>query len=142
MNRLLQSLAVGLMLVFGASTLASAADADPVIGTWTLNVAKSKFHGNTAPKSMTRVYSAGAKGTDMKATGVAADGSAISMSATFTYDGKECAITGASAYDSATLKKVNGTTVKGDLKKAGTVVGHSTRTLSAGGKVMTLSTAL
>jgi hypothetical protein len=132
---------MGLVFTFATST-AFAAGADPVIGTWTLNLEKSKFHDNRAPKSMTRIYSAGANGTDMKATGVAADGSAISQTATFTYDGKDCAITGSPGFDTVTLKKVNGSTVKGDLKKGGTVVGHATRTISEGGKVLTLSTAM
>ena len=142
MNSFLQSLVMGLAFALGAATVASAAGADPAIGTWTLNLEKSKFHGNTAPKSMTRTYSAGANGTDMKATGVAADGSAISQSATFTYDGKDCAISGSPAYDSVTLNKVNGSTVKGDVKKGGVVVGHASRTISGGGKVLTLRTAL
>lgn len=141
MNKLLQSLALAAAFLLGATT-ASAAGADPAIGTWTLNLDKSKFHANGTPKSQTRTYSAGANGTDMKVTGVAADGSAISQSATFTYDGKDCAITGSSDFDTVSLTKVNGTTVKGELKKAGAVVGHSTRTVSAAGKVLTLRTAL
>jgi hypothetical protein len=141
MNKYLRVFVMGLVFTF-ATTTAFAAGGDPVIGTWTLNLEKSKFHDNRAPKSMTRIYSAGANGTDMKATGVAADGSAISQAATFTYDGKDCAITGSPAFDTVTLKKVNGSTVKGDLKKGGAVVGHSTRTISEGGKVLTISTAM
>src|SRR5580658_2787780 len=96
MNSFLQTLTLGFVFALGASTVASAADrADPVIGTWTLNLDKSKYHDGTAPKSMTRTYSAGPAGTDMKGTGVAADGTAISQSATLTYDGKDCAVTGA-----------------------------------------------
>ncbi|HEY3655248.1 MAG TPA: hypothetical protein VGL34_09660 [Steroidobacteraceae bacterium] len=139
MNRFLQTLTLGFVFALGATTVASAAD--PAIGTWALNVDKSKFHDGTAPKSMTRVYSAAATGTDMKVTGVAADGTAISQTATLTYDGKECAITGA-AYDTLSLTKVNGTTVKSELRKGGEIVGHTTRTISGKGKVLTLSTAL
>ncbi len=141
MNKFLQLLVMGLVFTFGAATV-SAAGADPVIGTWTLNLDKSKYAAGHAPKSMTRTYSAGANGTDLKVTGIAADGSAISQSATFTYDGKDCAITGSPAYDTVTLKKVNGSTVKSEMKKGGTVVGHTTRTISDGGKTLTLSTAL
>src|ERR1700749_1210982 len=111
MNRFLQTLTLGFVFALGATTVASAAD-DPVIGTWTLNLDKSKFHDGTAPKSMTRVYSAGAAGTDMKVTGVNADGSAISQSVTLTYDGKDCAVTGGTLYDTLSLTKVNGSTVK------------------------------
>jgi hypothetical protein len=141
MSKLLSLLALGLVWALPVLSHA-AAGADPIVGTWTLNLEKSKFHGNAAPKSMTRTYIAGANGTDMKVTGVAADGSAISQSATFTYDGKDCALTGSPNYDSVALKKVNGSTVKGDLKKNGAVVGHVTRTISGGGKVLTLSSAL
>jgi hypothetical protein len=140
MNRFLQTITLGFVFAFAASTVASAAD--PALGTWTLNVDKSKFHDGAAPKSMTRTYTAGATGTDMKVTGVAADGTAISQTATLTYDGKDCAITGAPAYDTLSLTKINGTTVKSELKKDGKSVGQTTRTISGKGKVLTLSTAL
>jgi hypothetical protein len=143
MNKFLQFLTMGLVFALGATTTVSAAAGpDPVIGTWTLNLAKSTYHADRAPKSMTRTYSAGAGGTDLKATGVAADGSAVSQSATFTYDGKDCAMTGVPDFDTVTLTKVNGSTVKGVLKKGGAVVGHTTRTISGGGKVLTLTTSL
>jgi hypothetical protein len=142
-NRFLQTLTLGFVFALGATTGVAAADgADPVIGTWTLNVDKSKFHDGTAPKSMTRTYTAGATGTDMKVTGVAADGSAISQTVTLTYDGKDCAVTGGSMYDTLSLTKTNGSTVKSVLKKDGKVVGHTTRTISGKGKVLTLTTAL
>jgi hypothetical protein len=140
MNRLLQTLTMGFVLALAATTVAAAAD--PAIGTWTLNLDKSKFHDGTAPKSMTRTYSAGDAGTQMKVTGVAADGTAISQAATLTYDGKNCAITGSPAFDTLSLRKINGTTVKAELKKDGKIVGHTTRTISGKGKVLTLSTAL
>ena len=143
MNRFLSTLTFGFVFALGATTIASAADrTDPVIGTWTLNVDKSKFHDGAAPKSMTRAYTAGAAGTDMKITGVAADGTAISQTATLTYDGKDCAMTGAPAYDTLSLTKVNATTVKSEMKKDGKIIGHTTRTISGKGKVLTLSTAL
>jgi hypothetical protein len=148
MNKILKLLAIGAVFALGSTGAAwfapasAAGSADPAIGTWTLNLEKSKFHADRAPKSMTRTYSAAAGGTDMKVSGVAADGSAISQSTTLTYDGKDCAVTGSSEYDSLSLKKINGTTVKSQLKKGGNIVGSATRTVSAGGKVLTLSTSL
>ena len=47
---------------------------------------------------------------------------------------------GSPNYDTISLKRVNGSTVKSWLKKAGKVVGTTTRTISAHGKVLTLST--
>ena len=142
MNGFLQTVTLGFVFALGASTVAAAADkADTAIGTWTLDTAASKYHGGETPKSMTRVYSAGATGTDMKVTGVAADGTAISQTATLTYDGKDCAVTGAPLYDTMSLTKVNGSTVKAELKKGGKVVGHTTRTISGKGTVLTLASA-
>ena len=143
MNKILQLLTIGIVFALGAAGVASAANsADPAIGTWTLNLEKSKFHGDRTPKSLTRTYTAAAGGTEMKVSGVASDGTAISQHATLTYDGKDCAVTGSSEYDAFSLKKVNGTTVKAQLKKAGNIVGNTTRTISGGGKVLTLSTAM
>jgi opacity protein-like surface antigen len=143
MNRLIQSLAIGAMLAFALTSAASAADTpDPVIGTWKLNLEKSKFAAGNAPKSMTRTYAAAAGGTSMTVTGVAADGSTVSQSATLTYDGKDDAYTGSAAFDAVSLKKVNATTVKAEVKKDGKVVGHTTRTITGKGKVLTLSSAV
>jgi hypothetical protein len=143
MNKLFQWLAISAMLVFGLTSVASAAQApDPAIGTWKLNLEKSKYAEGAAPKSESRTYVATAVGTTTTVTGVAADGSAISQSATLTYDGKDDAWTGSTTFDTVSLKKVNGTTVKAELKKDGKVVGHSTRTISDKGMVLTLSAAI
>jgi hypothetical protein len=135
------ALLMGLLVIVGGSGLSWAAGApDPVLGTWTLNVAKSKFNPGPAPKSTTRTYAQTAQGTSLTVSGVAADGSPISMQTTFKYDGKDYPYTGSPNYDSLSLKRVNGSTVKSVLKKDGKVIGSTTRTISAGGKVITLST--
>lgn len=131
------------VLAFAADVTVLAADkADAVVGSWTLNLAKSKFTPGPAPKSMTRVYKETADGTSMTVTGVAADGSALNYQSTFKYDGKDYAASGSPLFDTLSLKRVNGTTVKSELKKGGKVVGSSTRSLSAHGKVLTLETKL
>lgn len=144
MNKLFQVLAVGTMLAFGLASVTSAADAaDTVIGTWKLNLEKSKFSpAHPAPKSMSRTYAAAANGTAMTVTGVAADGTPISQQSTLTYDDKDCAVTGSADFDTLTLKKINGTTVKAQQKKDGKAVGTTTRTISDHGKVLTLSSSL
>jgi hypothetical protein len=142
MTTLLKSLAMSALLVFALAPVGFAANAsDPVIGTWKLNIEKSTFAADRTPKAITRTYTAGANGTSMTVTGVNADGSAISQSATLTYDGKDDAFTGSTIWDTLSLKKVNGSTVKAELKKDGKVVGHTTRTISGEGKVLTLTTA-
>jgi hypothetical protein len=112
--------------------------AESMAGTWTLNLEKSKFVPGPAPKSQTRTYAETADGTALTFTGVAADGSTVSGQSTFKYDGKDYPITGSSDYDTLSLKRVNGTTVKSLQKKDGKVVGTTIRTISAHGKVLTL----
>jgi hypothetical protein len=140
MNKIVRTLLVGAILAVGGGAVALAAGApDSSVGTWTLNLAKSKFSPGPAPKSQTRTYAETAQGTALTVTGAAADGSPISGQSTFKYDGKDYSFTGSPNYDTLSLKRVNGSTVKSTQKKAGKVVGTTTRTISAHGKVLTLS---
>lgn len=141
MNRKLRTLLIGTVLAAGLGAVALAADApDPIVGTWTLNVAKSKFTPGPAPKSQTRTYTQSAQGTALTFQGVAADGSPMSGQSTFKYDGKDYPITGSADYDMLSLKRLNGTTVRSTMKRAGKPVGTTIRSVSGHGKVMTLST--
>jgi hypothetical protein len=138
MKTLLKTILLGAVLAAGVASAAGAAD--PVVGTWTLNVAKSKFTPGPAPKSQTRTYSVDADGVSLAVTGVLADGTAISQESTFKYDGKAYAMKGAADYDAISLKQVNANTVKSIMMKAGKPVGTTTRTVSGHGKMLTLST--
>jgi hypothetical protein len=139
MHTFLRTVFVGTILAVGAAGAVSAATADPVVGTWTLNLDKSKFNPGPGPKSQTRVYAQTADGISMKVIGTAADGSAISSESNYKYDGKDYPITGAPNYDTLALKRVNGSTVKSTQKLKGKIVGTTTRTVSGHGKVLTLT---
>jgi len=141
MNRLFRMLVIGTVLsAVGGATAFAASKADPAIGTWTLNVEKSKFTPGPAPKSATRTYAQTADGSiALTASSVAADGTTTSGQSTFKYDGKDYAYTGSPDFDTISLKRVNATTVKSAQKKNGTVIGWTTRSVSAHGKVLTLS---
>ncbi len=139
MNKSIKAFLIGAAIAGGMCSESLAADApDDVVGTWTLNSAKSKFTPGPGPKSQTRTYAQTAQGTAMSFTGVAADGSPTSGQSTFKYDGKDYKITGSADYDTLSLKRLNGT-VRSDLKKGGKVVGTTIRTLSGHGKIMTLA---
>jgi len=141
MQVIARNILVGAVLAVAA--LATAAGApDPVVGTWTLNVAQSKFTPGHELKSQTRTYTETAKGVSLKVTGVAADGSALSQQSTFKYDGKSYPMSGAADYDALSLQRVNDNAVKSTLLKSGKPVGIAIRTISKHGKVMTLSTKL
>ena len=118
----------------------AAQGADPVIGTWVLNVAKSKFSPGPAPKSESRTYVA--VGQEIKATskGVDADGKPTTGEWTVVYDEKDRPMTGNSDADMLSLKRIDAFTTEFTQKKAGKVVSSGTRAISKDGKVMTITT--
>jgi hypothetical protein len=118
-------------LIVGATAFA----ADAVVGTWKLNVAKSKFSG-AALSSATRVYAESANGTTLDQKAVAADGKEISMHLTVKYDGKDYPITGNPDADSGAGKVIDAHTTDFTLKKAGKAVGSVHRVVSADGKTL------
>ncbi|MGO8857378.1 MAG: hypothetical protein ACLQO1_16960 [Steroidobacteraceae bacterium] len=105
-----------------------------------MNLAKSKFDTGPVLKSQTRTYTQGDDGISVTVNGIRADGSAVSQQSTFKYDNKAYPWSGAADYDALSLKRVNGSTVKAILMKAGKKVGNTTRTISRHGKVLTLTT--
>jgi hypothetical protein len=141
MKKFLQMLVVGTIIAAGCGMAAVAADSpDPVVGTWALNLAKSKFPAGAAPQSQTRTYTQSADGTSVSVTGVAADGSAVSQKSTFKYDGKDYPFTGSPEWDALALKKVNGSTVSSTMKLGGKPIGTTVRSISDHGKKLTLTT--
>ena len=93
MKTLLMTILVGAVLATSGVVLSTDAT-DPVVGTWTLNVAKSKFNPGPAPKSQTRTYSVDSAGVSLEVNGVGADGTATSQESTFKYDGRAYAMKG------------------------------------------------
>ncbi|HVN41311.1 MAG TPA: DUF4179 domain-containing protein [Steroidobacteraceae bacterium] len=140
MKSSVSGLLVAALFAFGTVSTASAADApDPVIGTWVLNVSKSKFMPGPAPKSQTRTYAATAEGVEMTVNGVSADGKTTASHSTYAYGDKDFPITGSADYDTLQVKRVDANTASSIQKKAGKVVGHATRTVSKDGKMLTLA---
>lgn len=135
MKTLLQTAALAAMLAFATVAVAD----NPVVGTWQLNAAKSKFSPGPAPKTDTRTYTESADGITMTWSSTATDGKAISVKSTFKADGKDYPLTGSPNFDSLTLKQVDSHTVHSIQKKSGKVVGETTRTVSSDGKELTLA---
>jgi hypothetical protein len=112
--------------------------ADPVLGTWKLNVAKSKFAPDSALTAGTRNYTEanGLYTLEQKLT--TADGKELS-SRTQYRDGKEQKQPSTATFVDTTLaKKIDANTWDFDLKKEGKVVGHVHRVVSADGKTLTV----
>jgi hypothetical protein len=131
---------LALVVTLVAAAYGVQAQADPTVGTWKLNLAKSKYNAGQAPKSSTVVIAAAGQGIKLTADTVLADGTARKISYTATYDGKDAVVTGTPDYDGMSLKKTaNG--VEGSRKKAGKVIQTYTRVVSADGKTMTVTSA-
>lgn len=112
--------------------------ADPILGIWKLNVAKSKFSPGAELTAGTRVYTEvnGTYTLEQKLTGK--DGKETSNKVQYREgeDMKQASpIAGA---DTTHAKRVDANTWDFDLKKDGKVVGHVHRVVSADGKSMTV----
>ena len=138
MKRTLAFVAIAVLAFAAASRVLAQ---NPFVGTWKLNVAKSKYNPGPAPKSMTRTVAA--EGDKVKYTfeGVAADGSPVSYSYTVAYDGKEYPITGAapSGADTISAKQSSSASLESTFKKSGQPVFTAKTTVSADGKVTTIT---
>jgi hypothetical protein len=116
---------------------------DPAVGTWTLNLNKSKLDtAEPAPKSSVRTYTATPDGLKVAIHTVKATGEAHDMSSSFTYDGKQHPATGSEDYDTIAVTRTGPNDSKTDFIKGGKVIGHLTRSVSKDGKTMTLTSEL
>jgi hypothetical protein len=127
------------VFVILALPVVAALGADNTIGTWKLNVEKSKYTPAPMPvKSLTIVREAADGGVMQKTTGEQAGGTQINASYTAKYDGKEVPVTGNAPYDTIAVKQVNANTLTDERKKTGGPYKGSGRTVvSDGGKIMT-----
>jgi hypothetical protein len=113
--------------------------ADPVIGKWKLNIAKSTYTPGPAPKSQTRIYEEHSGGIRVTIKTVHADGQSRSVQHPLNYDGKEHPVTGSSTADAIALEKIDEYTSEAVLKHASIVVGTNRRVVSKDGKTMTIT---
>jgi len=133
------ALTVGVILVAGLSVL-SAQGADPRVGSWQLNVAKSKYTPGPAPKSQTLKIEAVGKGEKVTSETVTATGDKAMTEYTADYDGKPHPLKGSATADMVTLTRVDShTTERADSKGGKTVMTYH-RVVSKDGKTMTVTT--
>ena len=140
MRTFLRTITLGTVLAALGVVHLAAQTADPLLGTWELNVAKSKFKSGPAPKSETRTYVVA--GNEIKATskGVDANGKPTTGAWTVNYDGKDRPATGLVSGDSLSLKRIDAFSAEFTQKQAGKVVATGKRVISKDGKAMTIST--
>ena len=130
MRKLILAVAVTVIAAFGA---------DNSLGTWKLNVAKSKYSPAPMPlKSLTSTREAADGGVKVTNVGERTDGS-INASFTAKYDGSPAAVAGSGApYDTISIKQVSANEFTDERKKTGGsyhAAGHMK--ISKDGKTMT-----
>ena len=116
----------------------SAQDKDPRVGTWKLNVAKSKYDPGPPPQSQTLTVEPSGKGEKVTSETVTADGKTVKVTYTANFDGKDYPLTGSAVgADKVALKRIDARTTERFDKKDGKPVVTIKRVVSADGKTMT-----
>jgi hypothetical protein len=126
-------------LAFAASATLRA-QSNPLVGTWKLNVTKSKFDPGPGPESLTRTVVAEGDGVKYSFEGVAADGKPIAYGFSATFDGKDNPISGSApnGADTISAKRIDSNHYVAKQKKGGKEIATSKVTVSKDGKVTTV----
>ena len=112
-------------------------------GTWHLNTGKSKFSSaQYTPKSDTRTYTVAGNRLTMRASGINSDGKAMKWSYSARTDGKSYAVSGNPNVDHIKLTFVSPREFKSATTQKGKAPARSTATLSADGKMLTISRSI
>jgi hypothetical protein len=125
-----------LSLVAVAAT-APAQPADPIPGTWKVNVAKSKYSPGPAPKSSTVVITADAGGYKQVTDTVPATGAPTHAEVTWKMDGKDYPVKGNPNADTSAYTRVDARTYTVTSKKDGKPTLSTRVVIAADGKSRT-----
>jgi hypothetical protein len=134
MKRLV-TVAAALVGLVGGAVLAQSSN--PLVGTWKLNVAKSK--GTPSTSGSTKIDAAG-DGVKFTVDLAGPDGPNHWVF-TANYDGKDSPVTGNSPYgDAVAIKRIDARTTTVANKQGGKVVSTQTMVVSVDGKTRTVTT--
>jgi hypothetical protein len=112
------------------------------MGTWKLNASKSKYTGIAPRQSMTITTESQGDAIKSHSEGVAGDGSSINYTYSGKYDGKDNPLMGSgtpNGADSVAMKRIDAHTTESTFKKGGKVVSTARVSISADGKVRTIT---
>lgn len=133
---LVGALVVGAVMVFSSSVLLAA---DNWLGTWKLNVEKSKVSPGPGPKSLTLKFEASQGVIKLTTDGVNAEGKATHGTYASKFDGKDVPWEGNPDADTAAPKKIDDSTYDNVWKKGGKVTVTAKAVVSKDGKTLTVS---
>lgn len=110
---------------------------DGLIGTWQLNVEKSKYSPGPGPITETRTYTRGRNGLEGTIQRRFKDGRSERIEYVAEYD-REYPVTGTEAYDHILLKRITAYVAEATLSHAGRIYGTARRVIAQDGKTMTI----
>jgi hypothetical protein len=144
MNRR-SSLILGLLLLAAVFVTAAPqvglAQSNPLIGTWKLNLAKSKFSPGPPPRTQTLTVEADGQNLKSTADTIGAQGEATKIVFLHIYDGKPHPTTGAEAvFDANAYTRVDAYNVNWIRSKAGKTVQTGSNAVSSDGRILTVTT--
>jgi hypothetical protein len=126
-----------LLLMLGAV----ANGADHQVGTWKLNIAKSKYSPGPPPKEGMLTIESQVDGLKFTIVGIDAEGKPVHYELSPKYDGKDYPITGNPNADTANLKIIDPRTIQVLGKKNGKVTLTTRSVVSKDGKTRTTTQA-
>jgi len=118
----------------------AAAGPDPFLGTWTLNVAQSKFVPGPAPRNLTVTWEREGDGFRITSRGTDGRGRPIASAYKAVYDGKPYPPAGGWNWDEVINRQINGRLREDTFSKGGKAIGTIRRAVSPDGKTMTVTT--
>jgi len=124
-----------LALLGFAATLCAA---DPFVGTWKMNPAKTKYKAGTAPKEQTVTISEAGSEMTVKVVGTTADGAKISVAYSLPSAGGVGKIIESSSYDGITGKRMGPTEREMSYMKGGKTVYTAHSKVAADGNSLTV----
>jgi hypothetical protein len=128
--------------LFMATTLfalLAASSPDPILGTWKLNSARSKFNPGPAPRSQTRTYADTPQGIQVTIRTVDVNGRSSTIEFAERYDGKDYPTKGSEIADALALVRINDYMAEATMKHAGKVVATAKRLITDEGKTLIIS---
>jgi hypothetical protein len=133
-----RSMSVTLAAFLGAVVVCLAQAADPNMGTWKLNEAKSKLSPGTA-KNTTVIYAVAGDKVKVTVDGIDPDGKPVHSEWTGMFDGKDYPVTGDPLSDTRSYKRVNDHTLAMVGKKDGKAVLTVNIAVASDGKTRTVT---
>jgi len=135
-NRLFLTSTVVLMAVLAFTVIAWGADTN--VGTWKLNLDKSKYKTGTPPKEQTVTIAEAGSDLDVTISGTAGDGTAMMSHYTVPVQGGEGKII-QSPYEAVSGKRIGPNEREVLYSKGGKVILTTHNTVSADGKTVTVN---